>query len=439
MRLSIAAIVLIALSGAAFGQNTSDYKNDTPMFNFSAGYERTQANAPPGTCQCFSANGGYISGSFFFSNHLSAEARFSGATSSNISSLGQNLNLYTIVAGPKLSFTTHRFSPYVHVLFGEAHATNSYFPTATSYTTTATSFALAPGGGVDLSLSPHWSVRLVEAEYLRTGFPNGSTNTQNQLQIGAGIVYKFRRRSLPPPAKSSPAPEPVIETSQPQPFPATQPQLFCSADATSVPAGQAVAVTARLATETPGGVFAWSTSGGRILGDGSRVSVDTNALPPGNYTASASRQSPTGGVTNCDVTFSVTAPPPMPEPLPAPQPALVDDTEFHANIHDVYFDLNQSSLRPDAVKTIASDAEYLVAHKNIRIQIGGFADQRGSSKYNLALGERRANAVKDKLIEDGVDSSRIQIVTFGRDAQKCTADNETCWQQNRRVGFLRQP
>jgi peptidoglycan-associated lipoprotein len=129
----------------------------------------------------------------------------------------------------------------------------------------------------------------------------------------------------------------------------------------------------------------------------------------------------------------------MPEPLPAPQPALVDDTEFHANIHDVYFDLNQSSLRPDAVKTIASDAEYLVAHKNIRIQIGGFADQRGSSKYNLALGERRANAVKDKLIEDGVDSSRIQIVTFGRDAQKCTADNETCWQQNRRVGFLRQP
>jgi hypothetical protein len=128
MRLSIAAIVLIALSGAAFGQNTSDYKNDTPMFNFSAGYERTQANAPPGTCQCFSANGGYISGSFFFSNHLSAEARFSGATSSNISSLGQNLNLYTIVAGPKLSFTTHRFSPYVHVLFGEAQPPIPTFP-----------------------------------------------------------------------------------------------------------------------------------------------------------------------------------------------------------------------------------------------------------------------------------------------------------------------
>jgi outer membrane protein OmpA-like peptidoglycan-associated protein/opacity protein-like surface antigen len=437
MRITIAAIVLIALSGAAFGQATSDFKNDTPMFNLSAGYERTQANAPPGACQCFSANGGYVSGSFFFSNHLSVGARFSGATSSNISSLGQNLNLYTIVGGPKLSFPGHRISPYVHVLFGEAHATNSYFPTATSYTTTATSFALAPGGGIDLNLSSHWSVRLVEAEYLRTGFPNGSTNTQNQLQIGAGLVYKFRRRSLPPAPRSTPVSAPMIETPLPIPTPVPQPQLVCSADATSVTAGQAVAVTGRLTPDGPS-TFVWTTSGGHILGDGSRVSVDTTALPPGNYTASASMQSSTGGLLNCNVTFAVTAPP-VPEPLPAPQLAPADDSEFHANIHDVYFDLNKSNLRPDAVETIANDAAYLVAHKNIRVQIGGFADQRGSSQYNLALGERRANAVKDKLVRDGVDEDRIQIVTFGRDAQKCTANTEVCWQQNRRVGFVRQP
>ena len=134
---------------------------------------------------------------------------------------------------------------------------------------------------------------------------------------------------------------------------------------------------------------------------------------------------------DCSVSFAVTAPP--------PPPAIPSDEEFRANVHDVYFDLNKSALRPEAIETIRKNSEYLAAHPNLRVQIGGFADQRGSATYNLALGERRATAVRQKLIEDGVSPDQIQIVSFGRNSQICTAGNEACWQSNRRVAFLSHP
>jgi peptidoglycan-associated lipoprotein len=140
----------------------------------------------------------------------------------------------------------------------------------------------------------------------------------------------------------------------------------------------------------------------------------------------------------CEVTFAVTVPPPPP-PAPAPETKADRERDFRANVHDVYFDLNKSTLRPDAIETIKQDAEYLLANPDVVVTIGGFADQRGSSQYNLALGERRAHAVKDKLVEDGVPADHVQIVTFGRDAQTCTANEEDCWQKNRRVGFLMRP
>jgi outer membrane protein OmpA-like peptidoglycan-associated protein len=442
MRFSIAMLLLIIFGGsAAAQQQPSIFKDDSPMFNLSVGYDHTQANAPPGICQCFGTNGGYGSASFFFTNRLAVEAQVTGSTSSHISSLGQNLNLYTYMAGPKVAFPIHRITIFGQVLFGGAHGTNSYFPTGNSSTTSSSSFALAPGGSIDFDLTPRFSIRMVQAQYLRTTFPNGETNEQNQLQIGAGIVFKFGERSIrvnhappPPPVTTAPPPPP------PPPPPAPKPELACSADATSVPAGQAVAITGRVTPDSENLVYTWNTSGGHLLGAGSHVSIDTTALPEGNYTVTG-RVQPTSDPSmsaDCEVTFAVTVPPPPPAP---PQPQSLPDKEkdFRANVHDVYFDFNKSTLRPEGIVTIQHDAEYLTAHPDLRVTIGGFADQRGSSSYNLALGERRAHAVKDKLIEDGVPADNIQIVTFGRDAQTCTAGNENCWQQNRRVAFLMRP
>jgi peptidoglycan-associated lipoprotein len=108
---------------------------------------------------------------------------------------------------------------------------------------------------------------------------------------------------------------------------------------------------------------------------------------------------------------------------------------FHANVADVYFDYDSDTLRPDGQSAAAKAAAYLVAHPDIRIVIGGYCDDRGSAEYNLALGENRAAAAKSALVTAGVASSRIRVVSYGKEKQFCTDETESCWQQNRRAQF----
>jgi len=437
MRTFSAFLLVVLVVGPAAAQQVPTIKNSGPKFDVSVGYDRTQANAPPGDCQCFGVQGGYASGAFFLGDHLAVVAQFSGGTSSHISSLGQNLNLYTYLFGPKYAYSIHRVTPFVQVLFGGAHGTDSYFPSNTGYATSASTFALAPGGGVDIDLTRHFSVRAIQAQYLRPSFPNGGDNEQNQLKIGAGLVFKFGQRTFRNPPPSPPTPASPL----PEPPPPPRMEMSCSADATSVQAGQGIAITGHASPDTTNFVYTWNTSGGRLIGMGSRVSLDTTGLPEGNYTVSG-RVSPDSNpsmTATCEVTFAVSAPPPPPPPTSATVSKDEKERDFRANVHDVYFDVNKSDLRPDSIETIKHDAEYLVANPDVMVTIGGFADQRGSAQYNLALGERRAHAVKDELVKDGVPTDHVQIVTFGRDAQTCTAGNEECWQKNRRVAFLMRP
>jgi peptidoglycan-associated lipoprotein len=71
--------------------------------------------------------------------------------------------------------------------------------------------------------------------------------------------------------------------------------------------------------------------------------------------------------------------------------------------------------------------------------IGGFSDERGAANYNVELGLKRANAVRDRLVAAGIDSDRIRVVSYGKGAQVCTVASEACWQQNRRAAFMIQP
>jgi peptidoglycan-associated lipoprotein len=108
---------------------------------------------------------------------------------------------------------------------------------------------------------------------------------------------------------------------------------------------------------------------------------------------------------------------------------------FHQNVADIFFDYDSSSLRPDAESAATKAASYLVSHPDIRIVIGGYCDDRGSAEYNLALGESRANAAKTALVDAGVASNRIRVVSYGKEKQFCTEETEECWQQNRRAQF----
>jgi peptidoglycan-associated lipoprotein len=111
------------------------------------------------------------------------------------------------------------------------------------------------------------------------------------------------------------------------------------------------------------------------------------------------------------------------------------DAAFHAAVQDLFFDYDSYDLRPDAQTAASAAASFLVAHPDIHILIGGYADERGSAEYNLALGENRANAAKTALVNAGIAPGRIRVVSYGKEKQFCTESTESCWQENRRAQF----
>jgi peptidoglycan-associated lipoprotein len=113
----------------------------------------------------------------------------------------------------------------------------------------------------------------------------------------------------------------------------------------------------------------------------------------------------------------------------------VDDAMFHTNVQDVFFDYDAYDVRPDEETIIAKDVAFLTVHPALKIVVGGYCDDRGSTEYNLALGENRANAVKQALVAAGIVAGRIRTVSYGKEKQFCTEEDEQCWQQNRRAGF----
>lgn len=101
----------------------------------------------------------------------------------------------------------------------------------------------------------------------------------------------------------------------------------------------------------------------------------------------------------------------------------------------VYFDYDKSELRDDARSTLDAKASVLTANAPVRIRVEGNTDERGSDEYNMALGTRRAAAAKDYLVAHGVDASRIEVISNGKEKPVCSDKAESCWSQNRRDEF----
>jgi peptidoglycan-associated lipoprotein len=103
---------------------------------------------------------------------------------------------------------------------------------------------------------------------------------------------------------------------------------------------------------------------------------------------------------------------------------------------DVFFDYDMSAIRDDARPILQKNADYLRRWSSTRVTIEGHTDSRGTAEYNLSLGGRRANAVKDYLISLGIAADRMLAVSRGEESPQCTEENETCWQRNRRGHFV---
>ena len=139
-------------------------------------------------------------------------------------------------------------------------------------------------------------------------------------------------------------------------------------------------------------------------------------------------------------------PPPAPAPAPAPPRALteeeifskktVDELNKEMPLADVSFDYDMSLIREDQRTTLQKNADYLRRWASVRITIEGHADARGTNEYNLALGERRGNAVKDYMAGLGIGADRILVISKGEESPLCTDETEGCFSRNRRGHFI---
>ena len=117
----------------------------------------------------------------------------------------------------------------------------------------------------------------------------------------------------------------------------------------------------------------------------------------------------------------------------APQPG--SQAHFVANISSdrIFFDTDQSEVDGEDQATLQSQATYLRQYPQVRVTIEGHADERGTREYNLALGERRANAAKNYLASLGIDAGRISTISYGKERPEATGSDETSWARNRRA------
>jgi peptidoglycan-associated lipoprotein len=105
-------------------------------------------------------------------------------------------------------------------------------------------------------------------------------------------------------------------------------------------------------------------------------------------------------------------------------------------LKDAFFDYDRAELRDDARASLAADAQWLKKYPSARILIEGHCDERGTEEYNVALGDRRANATREYLGSLGISASRVATVSYGKERPFCSQETEDCWQQNRRGHLL---
>ena len=130
---------------------------------------------------------------------------------------------------------------------------------------------------------------------------------------------------------------------------------------------------------------------------------------------------------------------PEPEERRAETVAAGTDQAEASELADVFFDFDEYAIRSDAVPVLEKNFELLKStYKDAGVLIEGHCDERGTVEYNLELGKRRAQAVKDYLVDRGIEESRIRIVSYGKERPFCTESEPSCWKQNRRGHFVRQ-
>ena len=130
-------------------------------------------------------------------------------------------------------------------------------------------------------------------------------------------------------------------------------------------------------------------------------------------------------------------PPPTATPAPSgPVPGSQEDFVASVSSDRIFFDTDRYNVDSSDMATLQSQAQWLQRYPNVRVTIEGHADERGTREYNLALGERRANAAKNYLVSLGIPATRIRTVSYGKERPVALGSNESAWAQNRRAASV---
>jgi peptidoglycan-associated lipoprotein len=211
------------------------------------------------------------------------------------------------------------------------------------------------------------------------------------------------------------------------PPPAARPTVSLQANPTSVNKGDSTTLSW---TSTEATQLTISPDVGAVTAQGS-----TKVTPSDSTTYTITASGP-GGSADSSARVTVSAPPPPPQQQPT-GPSI--DELFLKEVRDAYFDFNKADIRADAREALGKTAEFLRNHPEVKVTIEGHCDERGSTEYNLVLGDRRAAAAKSYLVSLGISADRITTTSLGKERPFCTESNEECWQRNRVGHFVRVP
>src|SRR5579863_8110898 len=244
------------------------------------------------------------------------------------------------------------------------------------------------------------------------------TPTHARILLGTLLAILALSAACKKPAPQAPPPPPP-----PPAAPPAKPTVNLQASSNIIQRGESVTLT-------------WSSTNATTLslspGIGNVTAEGTQRVTPQDpitYTITATGP---GGTADASIHISVGAPPP---PTPVSHESSLQEL-FDKEVKDAYFDYDKADIRADARDALSQTAQFLRSYPQIKVVIEGHCDERGSTEYNLALGDRRAAAAKQFLASLGISADRMETVSYGKERPFCTASTEECYQQNRRAHII---
>ncbi|HTC64410.1 MAG TPA: peptidoglycan-associated lipoprotein Pal [Candidatus Saccharimonadales bacterium] len=239
----------------------------------------------------------------------------------------------------------------------------------------------------------------------------------SKLLFGSLLAILAFSAACKKPVPQAPAPPPPTPAAPP-----ARPTVDLQASTTIIQRGESVTLTW---TSTNATSLSLSPGIGNVPAEGTQ-----RVTPQDSTTYTISATGP-GGSADANVRITVSAPAPAARTAEPTMQQL-----FEREVKDAYFDYDKADIRADARDNLSQTAQFLRSYPQVKIVIEGHCDERGSTEYNLALGDRRAAAAKQFLASLGISADRMETVSYGKERPFCTASDEACYTQNRRAHIV---